>query len=147
MVTHFLREDNDEGGRRPGYRGGATLWQRCRNDQPPRLTAAAVVTVRGMKIRDGLEIDGERLADICRRWHITELSLFGSALRDDFGPESDIDLLYEFEAGHVPGWEIVDLASELESVFGRPIDLVGRGSVHWLIRDEVLAQARLLHAA
>lgn len=99
-----------------------------------------------MKIRDGLEIDGERLADICRRWHVTELSLFGSALTDDFGPDSDIDLLYEFEDGHTPGWAIVDLALELESVFGRSVDLVGRRSVHWLIRDEVLTQARSLHA-
>ncbi|MGI8793368.1 MAG: nucleotidyltransferase family protein [Acidimicrobiales bacterium] len=100
-----------------------------------------------MRIRADLEIDDQSLAEICRRWHLRELSLFGSVLRDDFGPESDVDLLYAFEDGHVPGWAIVDLADELETLFGRRIDLVGRGSVHWLIRDEVLAQARPLHAA
>lgn len=98
-----------------------------------------------MRIRAGLEIDGDRLADICERWHVTELSLFGSVLRDDFGSDSDIDLLYEFEDGHTPGWAIVDLAAELEALFGRRVDLVGRRSVHWLIRDEVLTQARSLH--
>ena len=83
-----------------------------------------------MKIRDGLDIDGERLADICRRWHITELSLFGSVFRDDFGPESDIDLLYEFEAGH-----------------GRPVDLVPKRFLSLALADVVVRQAEPLYAA
>lgn len=100
-----------------------------------------------MRIRDGLEIDDDRLANICRRWHLQELSVFGSVLTERFDAESDIDLLYQFAEGHAPGWDIVDLATELEALFGRPVDLVGRRSIHWLIRDEVLAHARSLHVA
>ena len=49
-------------------------------------------------------IDPERLADFCRRHHVARLSLFGSVLRDDFMPESDVDMLVEFETGRTPGW-------------------------------------------
>lgn len=113
----------------------------------PRLHDAVTGTLINVRIRADLDIDGERLTELCRRWHLRELSVFGSVLTDEFGPDSDIDLLYEFEDGHAPGWAIVDLAEELESLFGRPVDLVGRRSIHWLIRDRVLAQAKTLHAA
>lgn len=49
---------------------------------------------------------------------------FGSVLRDDFGPQGDVDVLYEFEEGHVPGWEIVDIEEELSNILGRKIDFV-----------------------
>ncbi|MGH9111439.1 MAG: nucleotidyltransferase family protein [Acidimicrobiales bacterium] len=100
-----------------------------------------------MRIRADLDIDDQRLGDICRRWHLSSLSVFGSVLTDAFGPDSDIDLLYEFEEGHAPGWDLVQVGEELEALFGRPVDLVGRRSLHWLIQDRVLAQARTLHAA
>jgi predicted nucleotidyltransferase len=100
-----------------------------------------------MKVREGIDVDADALARICARYGIRELSLFGSALGPDFGPDSDIDLLYVLDEDAHLGWEIVDLAVELEALFGRPVDLVGRRSIHWLIRDEVLATARLLHAA
>ena len=101
-----------------------------------------------MKIRDDLEIDDDRLAEICERYHITELSLFGSVLRDDFGPESDIDVLYlgEPERSDKP-WALAALALELESVFGRTVDLVWRDGVHWYIRDRVLSEAKTVHAS
>jgi predicted nucleotidyltransferase len=100
-----------------------------------------------MKVREGLEIDDERLADICHRYGVARLDLFGSALREDFRAGSDIDLLYEFKPDARVGWEIYDLQCELEKLFGRPVDLVGRRSIHWYIRDEILAEARPLHAA
>jgi uncharacterized protein len=50
-----------------------------------------------------ISIDKEKIADFCRRHHIRRLSLFGSVLRDDFGPESDVDVLVEFEPDHIPG--------------------------------------------
>jgi predicted nucleotidyltransferase len=100
-----------------------------------------------MRIREGLEIDDDRLADICRRHHVTELLVFGSALRDDFGPESDVDVLVTFEEGaHVP-WGGVDFMCELEEALGRKVDMVHKSGLHWYIRDRVLAEARLLHAA
>ncbi len=100
-----------------------------------------------MRIREGLEIDDERLAEICRRHDVVELLLFGSALRDDFGPESDIDVLVSFdEAAHVP-WGGVGFMQELEAALGRKVDMVHKSGLHWYIRDEVLAEARLLHVA
>lgn len=100
-----------------------------------------------IRVRDGIEVDGGRLSEICARYGVRELSLFGSALGPDFGPDSDVDLLYTLDEDARLGWEIVDLAAELEVLFGRPVDLVGRNSIHWLIRDDVLATARTLHAA
>ena len=95
-----------------------------------------------MKIREGIEIDDERLADMCRRHHVTELLVFGSALRDDFGPDSDIDVLVTFADGvHVP-WGGVAFMQELEVALGRKVDMVHKAGLHWYIRDRVLAEAR-----
>ena len=64
------------------------------------------------------------LSEFCRRHHIGRLWLFGSVLREDFGPDSDVDLLVEFEPEHIPGWEIVDIEEELSQLFGgRKVDL------------------------
>jgi predicted nucleotidyltransferase len=56
-----------------------------------------------------VELPTEQLADFCRRHHITRLAFFGSVLRDDFRPDSDVDVLAEFAPGHTPGLEIVDI--------------------------------------
>jgi len=100
-----------------------------------------------VKIRDGIEIDDDRLADICRRHHVAELLLFGSVLRDDFGPESDIDVLVTFEEGARVPWGGVGFMQELADALGRDVDMVHKSGLHWYIRDQVLAEARLLHAA
>ncbi len=101
-----------------------------------------------MKLREGLEIDDERLADICRRYHVHELALFGSVLRDDFGPDSDVDLLYVFEPdAAIDLFELGDLTEELEALIGRKVDLVPKKYLHWYIRDRVLAEARPVYAA
>ena len=74
-----------------------------------------------------LTTDREALAEFCRRHHIKRLSLFGSVLRDDFRPDSDVDVLVDYEPGHAPGWEVVDIEEELgQSARGRKIDLVNR---------------------
>ena len=88
-------------------------------------------------------LDKETTADICRRNHIRKLSLFGSVLRDDFGPESDIDVLVEFEAGHVPGFfRLFDMEEELSSLLGgRKVDLRTPEDLSRYFRDEVLAQS------
>ena len=101
-----------------------------------------------MRIREDLEIDNERLADICRRYHITELAVFGSVLTDDFGPDSDVDVLYLGEP-HRSGepWALGGLVNALEELFGRRVDLVWKGGVHWYVRDRVLAEARPVYAA
>lgn len=85
---------------------------------------------------------------LCKRWHIRRLSVFGSALRDDFGPDSDVDVLVEFEPEHTPGWEIVDIGEELSQVFGgRYVDIVNPVYLHPLIKDDVLHSAILLYEA
>jgi predicted nucleotidyltransferase len=89
----------------------------------------------------------ERLATVCRKYHIARLSLFGSALRDDFRPDSDIDLLYEVEPGYGVGYITLGaIADELSEVFGgREIDLVRQGALYHRIRDRVLAEARVIY--
>jgi predicted nucleotidyltransferase len=69
----------------------------------------------------------ERLAEFCRRWQVAELSLFGSALREDFRPDSDVDLLVSFAPG--VSWdfdEFLTMKEEMETLFGRTVDLVER---------------------
>jgi len=70
-----------------------------------------------------ISLDKEKIADFCRRHHIHRLSLFGSVLRDDFGPASDVDVLVEFEPGHVPGLAFFAMEEELSQIIGRKVDL------------------------
>lgn len=98
--------------------------------------------------RPALAFDRQRLAEICLRHHIRRLSLFGSMLRSDFGPTSDVDVLVEFEPGKTPGLAIVDIEEELSALFGgRRVDLATPNSLHRLIRDQVLAGAAVQYAA
>jgi len=88
-----------------------------------------------------------QLAEFCRRNHIRRLALFGSVLREDFGPDSDIDVLVEFEPGHVPGLRFIRLQDELSALFGgRRVDLVTPKFLNHRIRDEVLGSAEVQYA-
>ena len=90
----------------------------------------------------------DQIAEFCRRNHIRKLALFGSVLRDDFRSDSDIDVLVEFEPGHVPGLRFIRLQDELSSLFGgRPVDLVTPKFLNHRIRDEVLKTAEVQYAA
>ena len=100
-----------------------------------------------IRIREGIQVDEARLAELCDRYGIAELELFGSVVRDDFGPDSDIDLLYVMRPDTGFGLEIIDAIDEFSDLFGRPVDLVSRARLHWYIRDEVLSTARPLHVA
>jgi predicted nucleotidyltransferase len=102
--------------------------------------------------QDVLERTRTELAALCRRWKITELALFGSALRQDFGPASDIDLLVSFAAD--ADWGLLDYArmeQELAALLGRRVDLVSRRAVersaNWIRRGEILATAQVVYAA
>src|SRR3954454_11350887 len=96
-----------------------------------------------MMMPSRIPVDRERLADFCRRHRIRRLSFFGSVLRDDFGPDSNVDVLYEFEEGHAPGWELVDVEQELSEIIGRDIDFVPAKYLNRWIRDRVLAEAEV----
>lgn len=95
----------------------------------------------------GLTVDGQRLREVCDRYGVIRLDVFGSAGRGEDHPGSDIDLLYEIAPGTRLGWDIEQLADELAEVLGRPVDLVSRTALHDRLRKTVLAEARLLYAA
>jgi hypothetical protein len=91
--------------------------------------------------RHGIEIPSEKLAEFCRRHHIRKLSLFGSVVREDFGPESDVDVLVEFEPAHTPGLAFFAMQRELSELLGRAVDLNTPECLSRYYRDEVLAEA------
>ena len=83
----------------------------------------------------------ESIADFCRRYRIRRLSLFGSVLREDFGPDSDVDVLVEFEPGTRVGLKFFAIERELSEMLGRKVDLNTLGFLSKYFRDEVLAEA------
>jgi len=97
-------------------------------------------------------VSRESLTEFCRRWKIEELALFGSALREDFGPQSDVDLLVAFEPDS--DWSLLDHArmeEELSALLGRKVDLVSRRAVersdNWIRRRTILENAQVWYAA
>ena len=102
-----------------------------------------------MKTQLKIDIPMNRIKDFCRRWRVTEFSLFGSVLRDDFRPDSDVDVMVSFEEG--AGWsllDIVEMEEELKSIFGRDVDLVEKGAIRNPFRRHSIMQNReVLHAA
>jgi predicted nucleotidyltransferase len=94
------------------------------------------------------QIDVPSLAEVCRRYSVKELSLFGSAVRGDMSPESDIDILVEFEPGVRIGLiKFESLVDELESLAGRKVDLVTKRGLKPWVRAQVLKDARVIYAA
>jgi len=85
--------------------------------------------------------------DFCRRNHIKRLAFFGSVLRDDFGPDSDLDVIVEFEPGHVPGLRYFAMERELSEILGRKVDLNTPGTLSRYFRDRVLAEAEEQYVA
>lgn len=88
-----------------------------------------------------------QLEELCRRYKVAELWLFGSLARGDDRADSDVDLLYVDAAESDLGWSFYRLQDELEELLGRRVDLVPKAGLHWVIRDRVLAEAKVLYAA
>jgi hypothetical protein len=104
--------------------------------------------MEAMELRPGIEVDDQVLDEFARRHAIRHLAAFGSVLRPDFGPASDIDLLVEFEPDRVPGLlAIASMELELEQLLGRSVDLRTYGDLSRYFRDQVRASARELYAA
>ena len=101
-----------------------------------------------MKKRSHVTIPKGRVEAFCKRHHIRKLSLFGSALREDFGPESDVDVLVEFEPGHVPGFfRLFDMGEELSLLLGgRKVDLRTPEDLSKYFRNEVKERAEVYYA-
>jgi predicted nucleotidyltransferase len=95
-----------------------------------------------------VEVDEAKLVDLCRRYQVRELSLFGSAARGEMRPESDIDLLVEFlPTAQIDLVDYAGLMLDLSRLLGRKVDLVSKNGLKPLIRDTVLEEARLVYAA
>ena len=88
-----------------------------------------------------------QLAELCRKYGIAELSVFGSVARGDAQPGSDVDLLYLRAPGNDLGMSYFALQEDLEKLFGRPVDLVSKDGLHRVIREQVLSDAQILYAA
>jgi predicted nucleotidyltransferase len=100
----------------------------------------------------GLDLSQEMIADFCIKWHINEFALFGSVLRRDFGPDSDVDVLVAFS--QEANWGLLDhlrMEQELVTLLNRKVDLVTRRSVeqsrNWIRRQEILSTAEVIYAA
>jgi uncharacterized protein len=92
-----------------------------------------------------IPIDQQRIGEFCRRHGLRRLWIFGSVLRDDFSPSSDVDVLYEFVPGCEVGWDIVSIAEELESILGRNVDFVSAKYLNPHLRARVMPEAELLY--
>lgn len=112
-----------------------------------RPLPAAAESVPADQVTRRLAVSPSVLAEFCRRRHIKRLLLFGSVLRADFGPASDVDVLVEFEPGRVPGLAFFAIQDELAALLGRPTDLVTAGSVDRYLRDRVLQEAQEVYAS
>ena len=98
--------------------------------------------------RSRIEVPKSRLAEFCRNHHIRQLALFGSVLHEDFRPDSDVDVLVEFEPDHVPGFiALGEMESELSAILGgHPVDLVTEGFLNRRIRSHILADMEVEYA-
>lgn len=88
-----------------------------------------------------------QLAELCRKYGIAELDVFGSVARGSAGPDSDVDLLYVRVPGNDLGMDYFAFQDDLEDLFGCPVDLVPKDGLHRVIRDQVLEDAQVLYAA
>ena len=99
-----------------------------------------------------IDVPTEKIAAFCRRWQITELALFGSVLRDDFGPDSDVDVLVGFgEGARRTLFDLADMELELKEIFGRKVDLVSRRGIeasrNYLRRNSILKSAQVIYGS
>ena len=92
-----------------------------------------------------IDVPHDRITDFCRRHHIRRLAFFGSVLRDDFTPYSDVDVLVEFEPGKTPGLAFFGMQDELSEILGRRVDLNTLNELSKYFRDEVLAEAEPIY--
>jgi len=96
-----------------------------------------------------LNVNRERIEAFCRKWRIKEMAIFGSALRDDFSPDSDVDVLVDLEPGHgLTLYDWVDMIEELNDIFGRKVDLLAKGGLkNPFRRREILRTAEVVYAS
>ena len=93
-----------------------------------------------------IEIPHDQIAEFCQRWRIRKMALFGSVIRDDFTPKSDVDVLVEFQPGPTPGLKYFwDMPNELSQILGREVDLNTAQELSKYFRQEVLDEAETIY--
>lgn len=99
------------------------------------------------ELRELIEKNEERIIEFCKENHIKEISLFGSALRSDFTPDSDIDILVKFEVSHIPGYfDLIRMEEELSSILGqRKVDLRTPGDLSRYFRDSIMDDSEVIY--
>ncbi|HEY9879126.1 MAG TPA: nucleotidyltransferase family protein [Leptolyngbyaceae cyanobacterium] len=98
-----------------------------------------------------IEVPIEEIAEFCYRWQVTEFALFGSVLRDDFRPDSDVDVMVQFHPDAHPTFRTLDqMEEELKTIFQREVDLITRRGIetsrNYLRRHEILSSAQVIYA-
>ena len=111
-----------------------------------------MVTSTATQTKTRVSIPRKKLAEFCRRWKVSELAFFGSVLRDDFRPNSDIDLLISFRPkAKVTLFDLVRMQNELKDIFGREVDLVERRAIekseNYIRRKSILNNTKVIYAA
>jgi predicted nucleotidyltransferase len=100
-----------------------------------------------MQAKSNINIPSEKIEKFCKKHHIRKLSLFGSALRDDFSPESDLDILVEFDPDHIPGFiRLAGMEIELTEILGRKVDMRTAQDLSRYFREDVLNSAKVQYA-
>jgi uncharacterized protein len=94
-----------------------------------------------------IDISDGKIVNFCRQNYIQRLAFFGSVLRDDFNRDSDVDVLVEFEPGHVPGLAFITMQDELSAILGRRVDMNTPSCLSSYFREEVLKEAQTAYDA
>ena len=103
--------------------------------------------------RHGITLPTDHITELCERYGVRELSVFGSVLRDDFTPESDIDFLVTFRDDDPGPWmgKLIQMEDDLRALLGREVDLVPKESIlkseNWIRRDHILGTARVIYGS
>jgi predicted nucleotidyltransferase len=100
-----------------------------------------------MTLASGIEIPSAGIAELCRRYHVREMAIFGSAARGEMHPDSDIDIMVEFQSEANAGWEFFELEEDLARLFGRKVDLGTKRSLKPWVRPGALRDALVIYAA
>ena len=109
------------------------------------LKPQATICYNSVMAKVRIRVPRKKIAEFCKRNHIRKLAFFGSVLRDDFGPDSDIDVLVEFERGKTPGLAFFGMQDELGKILKRKVDLNTPGFLSKYFRDQVMREAKVEH--
>jgi len=111
-----------------------------------------MVTSTTARTKIKVSVPRKKLAEFCRRWKVTELAFFGSVLREDFRPGSDIDVLVSFSPrARISLFDLIRMQNELKEIFGRKVDLVERRAIekseNYIRRKNILSNTKVIYAA